>query len=276
VTICDSRQSAAKRVTFSLVQTGVRTSRGANGFTLPELLVVILIIALLAALLCPPLLRAKHRARLATCMSSLRQINIGVQTYSDDSSGAAPTLGAAAAATNIATLYSGYKKLRKQYIGLNGASSPQDKLFACPADTIYPNYVLKGAPAPWHYIRASLHDTNILDFSSYVFNGGDNVVRMVGSIATTRPGLTGVKLSAVKRPARTLLVTEASALAPWSWHAPSSAVVFEDARSVVSFVDGHESYIRIYWNNTPLPNGGLTFALGYDPPDGYDYQWSAN
>jgi hypothetical protein len=196
--------------------------------------------------------------------------------YSNDSHDASPALGAAAASTNIATLYSGYKELMKHYVGLNGTSSPQDKLFACPADVTYPNYVLKGAPPPWHYIRGSLHDTNILDFSSYVFNGGDNVVRMVGSIATTRPGLTGVKLSAVKRPARTLLVTEASALAPWSWHAPASAVVFEDAKNVVSFVDGHASYIKIYWNSTPLPNGGLTFALSYDPPDGYDYQWSAN
>jgi hypothetical protein len=35
-------------------------------------------------------------------------------------------------------------------------------------------------------------------------------------------------------------------------------------------------YIKIYWNSTPYPGGGVSFALGYDPPAVYDYQWSGN
>jgi hypothetical protein len=53
--------------------------------------------------------------------------------------------------------------------------------------------------------------------------------------------------------------------------------MFNDARNMVSYVDGHASYIKIYWNNTlSYPNGGISFAAYYDPPSGYDYQWSGN
>jgi hypothetical protein len=34
--------------------------------------------------------------------------------------------------------------------------------------------------------------------------------------------------------------------------------------------------IAVYWDSTPFPDGGVEFALGYDPPAGYNYQWSAN
>ena len=88
----------------------------------------------------------------------------------------------------------------------------------------------------------------------------------------TRPGLGNVKLSAVKHPSRTVLVTEASAGAPWSWHEPSSRLLFSDARNMVGYVDGHLSFIKIYKDTAQYK--GL--ALFYDPPASYDYQWSAN
>src|ERR1039458_5682633 len=86
----------------------------------------------------------------------------------------------------------------------------------------------------------------------------------------------------LKNSTKTLLVLEASALEPYSWHQPKLPVpggwpMFNDARNMVSFVDGHASYINIYWNNTiNYPNGGISVAAYYDPPAGYDYQWSGN
>jgi hypothetical protein len=81
-----------------------------------------------------------------------------------------------AASTDILTLYSGYKALMKSYVGLIGASSPQDKLFACPADLFYPNLIFTNNPnfGP-QYVPQSLHDEPFLDYSSYAFNGGNNV-----------------------------------------------------------------------------------------------------
>jgi prepilin-type N-terminal cleavage/methylation domain-containing protein len=250
--------------------------KAAEGFTLIELLVVIAVIAILAALLLPVLSGAKAKAQRTVCLNNVRQISLGVRMYSDDSNDASPSPGKAAASTNAVTLYSGYKALMKSYVGLNGASSPRDKLFACPADTFFPNDFITNAPPPERYVQESLHDVSFFDFSSYTFNGGDNTTRplqVLTNISVTRPGLTGVKMSSVKHPSRTLLVAEGSALWPWSWHDPSPLTQFNDSRNVVSFVDGHVSYIKIYWKSAH-PSGTISFAALYDPPADYDYQWS--
>lgn len=194
--------------------------------------------------------------------------------YSDDSMDSSPSPGTTNDA-NVAGLYAGYKELMKNYVGLAGASSSRDRLFACPADMFFPNFVTNGPP-PMGYVRQSLHDVPFSSFSSYMFNGGDNVTRDFETFKVTLPGLTGVKLSSIKHPTRTVLVAEYSAAVPWSWHEPSSRLMFNDAKNIVSFADGHVSYIKIFWNSTPYPGGTMSLAVQYDPPASYDYQWSGN
>lgn len=55
-----------------------------RGFTLVELLVVVAIIALLIALLLPALQKAKYQAKIVVCMSSLRQVGIGLTAYATE------------------------------------------------------------------------------------------------------------------------------------------------------------------------------------------------
>jgi prepilin-type N-terminal cleavage/methylation domain-containing protein len=268
--------------TLCLIQTDMkRSSKVSEGFTLIELLVVIGIIAIVAALLLPVLSSARAKARRTVCINNLRQINLGVRMYSDDSHDASPSPGSASVTnSNFAPLYSGYKALMKSYVGLNGASSGRDKLFACPADVFNPNIMFDDDGMPPHLIKKSLHaDSAEFDYSSYTFNGGDNVARTLrkGDLSAnlTLPGLSNVKLSAVRHPGRTLLVAEVPVLLPYSWHDPSShgaahvnGMIYNDSRNVASFVDGHVSYIRIYLKDQP------SMALLYDPPASYGYQWS--
>src|SRR5579871_1217797 len=55
-----------------------------TGFTLVELLVVVTIIAVLAAILLPVFAFARQSAHRSVCLSNVRQLALGVQMYADD------------------------------------------------------------------------------------------------------------------------------------------------------------------------------------------------
>ncbi|HEY4416513.1 MAG TPA: prepilin-type N-terminal cleavage/methylation domain-containing protein [Verrucomicrobiae bacterium] len=240
-----------------------------KGFSLVELLVVIAIIGILAALLLPLLSSAKARASRTTCLNNLKQINLGVHLYVGDNNETLPNTGAG---TFIL-----YKELMKNYVGRSGASSPADKIFVCPADTFYYD------ESSGDYSPHGFHTQQGYDFLSYTFNGL-NLLTNYPNFAYNGilPGIGGQKISAIKNASRTILVTEASALEPYSWHQPKPPVsggwpMFNNAKNLVSFVDGQVSYLKIFWNSTiSYPNGGISVAAYYDPPAGYDYQWSGN
>lgn len=61
-------------------------------FTLVELLVVIAVIAILAALLLPALGKARETAYRSQCMNSIRQVNAAVGLYCDDHNAQLPVL----------------------------------------------------------------------------------------------------------------------------------------------------------------------------------------
>jgi len=100
--------------------------RKKRGFTLIELLVVIAIIAILAGMLLPALQRARESARRAACLSNLKQIMLGIKTYSPDYNEWYPTDAAPGETISIGNHYKALGILYPNYV------SSLD-VFTCPS-----------------------------------------------------------------------------------------------------------------------------------------------
>jgi prepilin-type processing-associated H-X9-DG protein len=158
--------------------------------------------------------------------------------------------------------------LTKGYDGLNGPSSPQDTLFACPADTFH--YFNTHSTPMQH---ASMHDDPWADYSSYWFSR----LNLVPNPTTGGfyHGIAGSKTSSIRNPVQTLMVADQPACFAYSWHQPQSLTdpgpnQINDSKNMVGFVDGHVSFINIYWDSTYVLGSDPCF---YNPPAGYEYQW---
>jgi len=95
--------------------------RKQNGFSLIELLIVVAIILIIAAIAIPNLLRARMAANESSAVSSLRTINTGEITYQSTY----PTVGYAPALVNLG--------------GVNGAACVPSSTTACVIDSLLAN-----------------------------------------------------------------------------------------------------------------------------------------
>jgi len=77
---------------YSSVNT-LHQNRKPRGFTLVEMLVVIAVIAIIAAILFPVYQRVRENARSAACLSNYHQIGLAIQMYANDADGLTPPNG---------------------------------------------------------------------------------------------------------------------------------------------------------------------------------------
>jgi len=230
-----------------------------RAFTLIELLVVIAIIAILAALLLPALSRAKSSAKRSACTGNVRQINLAVHLYADDHG------DAIAYYTN--EIYFAYKENILPYVGQAGNASSSNAAFVCAAD----DFDLSGPIGEWIFGPFNCRgfcNLSWTHFSSYWFNGG-----VLRDADTNDLGMAQKPFASVREPVKTELIGEDSGGIGLSAHNRDQPLQFPDARNVMSFVDGHVNYIKIYWNGV---TGGDGFPVKYEPPAGYEYKWTGN
>jgi hypothetical protein len=207
--------------------------------------VTISTVLVLLALVVIPLQLFRSKSRLATCTGNLQQVGRAVLLYAEAHDSTLP----APLPSQEGDFWWWYKEQVKSYAGLSGASSTNDRVFACPMDRGYSD------PRPfWSSPR--------FDYGSYVFNG----VTLLGV-----PNIAGWKLSAVSQPRQTLLVMEWTAHAPLSWHhsrtGKANLPFYSNAESVVAFTDGHVSLTKIYYD-------GYNAAYTREPIPGYAYKYS--
>lgn len=225
-----------------------------------ELLVVIAIMAILGALLLPALDRAKGQTKRTACLSNIRQIDLATRMYAEDHQDAIVLPSGPVGTT---TDYQLYKSYVKSYAGYKGQPSPSEKLFACPGDSFY--YSAGNGSGQYH--NSGLCAQSFTDFTSYAFNGWNRS-------GTNFPGIAGTRLTSVRTPSRTLLIVEAAAMTPFSWHNPqktSGDYRLLNSMNMVSYVDGHASYVKMYFKTNSAAE-----AWQQDPPAGYEYQWSSD
>lgn len=110
----------------------MQTRRRKGGFTLIELMIVIAIIAILAAILVPNFIRARAQGQFTACKSNLKNIGTALEMYSTDAGGRFPT--------NIIRLTPNYLKTiptcassgtRSYTSGYTAASNPDAYTVVC-------------------------------------------------------------------------------------------------------------------------------------------------
>ena len=115
-----------------------------RGFTLVELLVVIVIIMMLASLLWPAARQMLGRARAAECANNLHQLGLAIQVYAQDNNQKLPAIEPLPSQPVIpsAPLPSLHDTFLK-YMGGN------EKVFRCPRDKV--RWPVEGASYEWCY-----------------------------------------------------------------------------------------------------------------------------
>ena len=277
------------------------TSKSRRAFTLIELLIVIAIIAILAAILMPVLSSARQRADQVYCLNNMRQWGLGFHMYCDDNNNFVPEEGDTAQAIN----YTGSPSSTDNYhlgwynvippeigipslVNLYGANGHQPtpplpnshSLFSCPS-----------VPLP----GTSLGYGNPPTVQKAIFMYGENARLCINwSTRYSSSGLpTGVqqtKLSNIVKPTQTVFLAEvnpnsangsSSVGNPESSVGPSESCVtafyayaihMKNSRANLAMCDGSSILARTndFWESQGMADG-----TGSSPGNTGQQEWAA-
>ena len=148
-------------------------AKGRKGFTLLELLILVVVIALLAALLFPVFARARRSARGNVCIHNLRQLAAGLLMYAQDNDGRAPGVGHPYASGAWAggwprNEYVLWEVMIDPYVGNRTAFNCPDAINSSLPNEDWDGWYLVGVPLPadWDGVPVS-YGINVLLQLSY-------------------------------------------------------------------------------------------------------------
>jgi prepilin-type N-terminal cleavage/methylation domain-containing protein len=233
-----------------------------NKFTLIELLIVVAIIGILAAILLPVLSKAKERARVVVCIGNHKQLILGTQVYTIDNQSMMPYhtwYTDWAGSTGTHGWASSYKAEDKPLWSYLGAGDQIEGSAWCPSD--------KGDP-----LYNSSKPESLRMGNSYVvtYAGGGHV--NIGTV-TNMPSFGGMgkTIDSFKIPESKIAYFPLVLFNNRSWHNEQSRWHGQSKADIwypVSFMDGHAGKQEFWWlpDDKP-PNHGSEGQ--YIDRDGY-------
>lgn len=242
---------------FNLGRSTHAVSHRFRGFTLLELLIVIAILVLLAALLLPAFARSREDGRRSTCMSNLQQIALAVQQYAKDNDARYPL-------TEVNDEGDPY--------GWADAVEPYLKnrqVFQCPSE----NTLAASAPAEVGFLDY-IYNSNLDGQPETVFEAVSNTILHADGISyTARESADGHEGSSAD--CHGISGTPGAEPRPWLLIQEGQVAHPVATRHVAgvnyAFVDGHVKWLQPSsvwdWCSEPTDRASFAFRIGAPEPE---------